>query len=236
MNNRKNWSYYKPGDLLIRIRQGEEDADSYENPYIDQALSMGDQVLTAADLLHSRLQPLSPAVPLILEVGCYKGTTLTALAQQNPHCRFLGIDIKYKRVVLSRRKLNKAGIGQQAEVAIIDAIDCLEILPRHCLQGICIFYPDPWPKERFQERRMFSPYVSDLLLSRISGGGFLWIKTDHVQYLQQIQGTLSRYPLSTQPSPPSPLQPGLYPTDFENLFRNQKKPLFELCLQKNDSP
>ena len=38
MNNRKNWSYYKPGDLLIRIRQGEEDADSYENPYIDQAL------------------------------------------------------------------------------------------------------------------------------------------------------------------------------------------------------
>jgi tRNA (guanine-N7-)-methyltransferase len=234
MTQRKNWSYYKPGDLLMRIRMGEEPADYYENPYIAGALALGDRLLTAADLLERRDGFQRAGKPMILEVGCYKGTTLTTLAMQNPHCRFLGIDIKYKRVVRSRQKLDRAGIGDQVTVAIIDLVDCLEILLPDSLQGICIFYPDPWQKERFEERRLFSAFTAELMYSRLAPDGFLWIKTDHPEYLDQIQESLSPYSLVTDHPPPSPLQKGQYPTDFERLFLSQGKALFDLCLRKGN--
>ncbi len=232
MKNRKNWSYYKPGDLLTRLRQGEEKPSQYDNPFISDALAMGEQILTASDLLSMREAIVENSSPLILEVGCYKGTTLTALASENPHCRFLGIDIKYKRVVLSRRKLNKAGIGLRVTVAIIDLIDCLEILPHRSLQGACIFYPDPWSKDRFAERRMFSAYTVELILSRLCDEGFLWIKTDHPKYLEQIKQALQPHSLTVSDAPPYPLKAVYYPSDFETLFKNQNKQRYSLCLVK----
>lgn len=232
MKERKNWSYFKPGDLLMRIRQGEEPASYFENPYIARALDLGERLLTASDLLHRRNDFLSISSPLIMEVGCYKGTTLTAMAADNPQCRFIGIDIKYKRVVLTRNKLDRAGLGDRVSVAIIDLIDCLEILPPLCLEGICIFYPDPWQKERFEERRLFSSFAVDLMMSRLTDQGFLWIKTDHEGYDKQIRDSLSRYTLNAVEAPPPPLSKAKYPTDFENLFVSQGKNLFEICLKK----
>lgn len=232
MNYRKNWSYYKPGDLLMRLRSGEEQIEHYENPYIAQALDMGPDILTAADILETRDEFSAAKEALILEVGCYKGTTLLEMATANPHCRFLGIDIKYKRVVLSRRKLNRHGIDSRVKVAIIDLIDCLEVLPPACLQGVCIFYPDPWAKERFVERRLFSPIVCTLLMKSLKPDGFLWIKTDHSEYLQQIENSLLDHPLMDCVPPPHPLKPLPYPTDFETLFHQQNKKTFTLCRRK----
>jgi len=233
MEFRKNWSYYKPGDLLDRLRQREEEPEFYQNPYITQALAMGKKILTASDLLGWQNNSQNQQTPMILEVGCYKGTTLTAMARENPHCHFLGIDIKYKRVVITRRKLDKAGIDTQVQIAIIDLIDCLEILPPDSLNGVCIFYPDPWSKDRFEERRLFSPYTVNLLMKSLSDEGFIWIKTDHADYLQQIDQSLKPFLLTELAPPPPPLKAAHYPTDFENLFQKQNKQTFELCLKKN---
>ncbi len=236
MKPRKNWTYYKPGDLLIRLRKKEEPVSRYENPYIVKAVSMGDQILTAPEILQAGLvPPKSDETPLILEVGCYKGTTLTALATENPHCRFLGIDIKYKRVVLTRLKLDKAGIDSQVKVAIIDLIDCLEILPPRSLQGICVFYPDPWKKQRFAERRLFSHYAMELITKCLSENGFIWLKTDHPEYIDRVSTLMDTQAFTPTSIPPAPIKPGIYPTDFEELFKNMKRELYEICLRKTDA-
>lgn len=233
MNPRKNWNYYKPGDLLIRLRKGEEPVSRFDNPYISKAVALADRILTAADLLKPDFFPGPPSEsPLILEVGCYKGTTLTALASENPGCRFLGIDIKYKRVVLTRLKLDKGGIDHRAQVAIIDLIDCLEILPPLSLQGICVFYPDPWKKERFAERRLFSPHILELIDKCLLPDGFIWLKTDHPEYISRVCALQQNQAYVSIPAPPTPLKSAPYPTDFENLFRGMNRELFEICLQK----
>jgi tRNA (guanine-N7-)-methyltransferase len=40
----------------------------------------------------------------------------------------------------------------------------IDALPEACLSGVCILYPDPWPKRRHRERR----FVSDEMLQRLA--------------------------------------------------------------------
>ena len=50
-----------------------------------------------------------------------------------------------------------------------------------------IWFPDPWPKQRQQHRRLVRPDVVDALVDRLRAGGRLHLATDDADYSLQMQ-------------------------------------------------
>ena len=86
---------------------------------------------------------------LIVEIGCHKGDVLRDLAQDHQETLFVGLDITFKRVVETARKAEKAGLDNLRSVlANAQGLDLL--FGEAELDGVIIFYPDPWTRKKRQ--------------------------------------------------------------------------------------
>ena len=63
------------------------------------------------------------------------------------------------------------------------------------LDGVHIFFPDPWPKKRHHKRRLIQPPLIALLAGRIKRGGYVHAATDWQEYAEQILDVLRHEPL-----------------------------------------
>jgi tRNA (guanine-N7-)-methyltransferase len=63
-----------------------------------------------------------------------------------------------------------------------------------CLDGIHIFFPDPWPKKRHIKRRLITPEFLKLIYPKIKSGGFIHVATDWVPYAQFILKSFEKVP------------------------------------------
>ncbi|KTD23991.1 MULTISPECIES: tRNA (guanosine(46)-N7)-methyltransferase TrmB [Legionella] len=128
----------------------------------------------------------------IVEVGFGMGASLVAMAQQQPECNFIGIEV------------HKAGIGSLVADLYEQAItnvrvvskDAVEVLKHHVpdesLAGVQIFFPDPWPKKRHHKRRLIQAEFVELLVRRLEMGGFIHCATDWQDYAEHMKLVLSQ--------------------------------------------
>ena len=85
-----------------------------------------------------------------------------------------------------------------ANVRVIqhDAVEVLrDMIAPAALDGVHVFFPDPWPKKRHHKRRLIQPPFVALLVSRIKAGAYVHVATDWQDYAQQIMEVLSDNPL-----------------------------------------
>jgi len=61
----------------------------------------------------------------------------------------------------------------------------------HCLDGIHLFFPDPWPKKKHHKRRIVNDGFLQLIHPKLKKGGFIHIATDWVPYATSIQEVFS---------------------------------------------
>ena len=54
------------------------------------------------------------------------------------------------------------------------------------VDGVRIFFPDPWPKARHHKRRIIQSGVLNLIANRLKPGGVLHVATDHADYAAWI--------------------------------------------------
>lgn len=122
---------------------------------------------------------------LVLEIGCHHGALIRRWAQTYKQTDFLGIDVTYKRVV--RTALGKRNDQPLANLRSIlhNAQSISECFTKNELSGVCLFFPDPWPKKRQRKHR----YVNESFLKQVyevlKPGGFFWFKSDDISYYQQ---------------------------------------------------
>ena len=68
--------------------------------------------------------------------------------------------------------------------------DGVEVLTRMfepgTVDGVRIFFPDPWPKARHHKRRIIQSGVLNLIANRLKPGGVLHVATDHADYAAWI--------------------------------------------------
>lgn len=134
------------------------------------------------------------AAETIVEIGFGMGASLLLMAKERPELNFLGIEV------------HRAGIGslvadlhdndvKNVRIAPYDAVEVF----RHCfadntLEGVQIFFPDPWPKKRHQKRRLVqSPFIK-MVIQKIKVGGFIHCATDWQEYAEHMQSVLSAEP------------------------------------------
>ncbi len=135
------------------------------------------------------------AAPRILEIGFGMGETTADIASRHPGTNFLGLEVHTPGVGGLLKRIAALGL---ANVRVIqhDAVEVLEsMIPPTSLDGVHVFFPDPWPKKRHHKRRLIQPAFVSLLAARMKPGAYLHVATDWEDYAQWILETLSAEPL-----------------------------------------
>ena len=131
------------------------------------------------------------AAPKILEIGFGMGETTARIAASHPGNDYLGVEVHAPGVGSLLQRIAAPGLSN---VRIIqhDAVEVLEsMIAPACLDGVHVFFPDPWPKKRHHKRRLIQPPFVALLASRMKQGAYVHVATDWEDYAQQIMEVLS---------------------------------------------
>ena len=131
------------------------------------------------------------AAPLILEIGFGMGETTAKIAKTLPEKDFLGVEVHTPGVGALLKLIDELSIPN---IRIIqhDAVDVLNhMLPDASLDGVHIFFPDPWPKKRHVKRRLITPDFLKLIAPKITPGGFIHVATDWVPYAEFVKKSFS---------------------------------------------
>ncbi|HTN94257.1 MAG TPA: tRNA (guanosine(46)-N7)-methyltransferase TrmB [Gallionella sp.] len=142
-------------------------------------------------------QPLDLALafgrnaPRILEIGFGMGEGTAAIALAHPENDYLAIEVHTPGVGNLLKLINAQHIDN---IRIIqhDAVEVLRnMIPANALDGVHIFFPDPWHKARHNKRRLIqAPFVARLV-HKLKPGGYIHVATDWGDYAEQMLGVLS---------------------------------------------
>jgi len=126
------------------------------------------------------------SAPVFLEIGFGMGETTAAIAQAHPQNNYLAIEVHSPGVGSLLKLIEALGLTH-LRIIQHDATEVIEhlIAPR-TLDGIHVFFPDPWPKKRHHKRRLIQPPFVRLAASRLKPGGYLHVATDWQDYAAQM--------------------------------------------------
>lgn len=129
-----------------------------------------------------------------LEIGFGMGETTAFIAKANPKNDYLAVEVHTPGVGSLLKQIEELGL---TNIRIIqhDVVEVLRhALPPECLDGVHIFFPDPWPKARHHKRRLIQPEFISLLCRHLKRGGYVHAATDWEDYAEQILRVLSGEP------------------------------------------
>lgn len=132
--------------------------------------------------------------PVVLEIGFGMGEATAQMAADNPDTGILAVDVH------TPGQGNLLGLAERngldnVRVANGDAVILLrEMLPTASLDGLRVYFPDPWPKARHHKRRIIQPDFLDLAAPRLRPGAVLHCATDWEPYAEQMLEVLTAHP------------------------------------------
>ena len=139
----------------------------------------------------------------ILEIGFGMGETTAKIAQTLPDHDFLAVEVHTPGVGALLKLIEELAL---TNIRIIqhDVVEVLHnMIMDNCLDGVHIFFPDPWHKKRHHKRRLIQAEFVKLLCSKLKVGAYLHVATDWQEYAQwvlevlkaepQLQNTASEY-------------------------------------------
>jgi len=133
------------------------------------------------------------AAPLVLEIGFGNGEQLLWSAQHEPDRNFIGIEVHRPGV---GRLMNALAAHHVDNVRLYnhDAIEVVQHLAPASVAEVRIYFPDPWPKQRQQKRRLIQAAFVELLATRVARGGRWQLATDWADYAAQMLTVLEASP------------------------------------------
>src|SRR5450830_773184 len=140
-------------------------------------------------------QAFGRGAPRILEIGFGMGDSTAAIALAHPENDYLALEVHTPGV---GNLLKLIDAQQISNIRIIrhDAVEVLrDMIVANTLDGVHIFFPDPWHKARHNKRRLIqAPFIAQLL-DKLKPGGYIHVATDWQDYAGQVLSGLSAEPL-----------------------------------------
>ena len=124
--------------------------------------------------------------PKILEIGFGMGETTAKIAALRSDEDFLAIEVHSPGV---GALLKLIGENHLTNLKLIrhDAVEVLEqMIAPESLDGIHIYFADPWHKKRHHKRRLIQAEFVRLLISRLKPNGYIHLATDWHNYAEQM--------------------------------------------------
>ncbi len=155
--------------------------------------------------------------PLILEIGFGMGEATAHIARVRPDDNFLCCEVHEPGVGALLKRIGEHDITN-IRILQHDAVEVLEqMLPEGSLDGIHIFFPDPWHKKKHNKRRLIQSAFVAKLTARLKVGGYIHCATDWQPYAEQMLEVLDAEPLLRNTAEGYAPQPDYRPlTKFEN--------------------
>lgn len=167
---------------------------------------------------------VSEDTPLDLEIGTGNGLHFEHRAVQNPQRCLVGIELKYKPLIQSVRRVVRAG-AKNARGIRYNARLLSDLFAPGELNDVIVYFPDPYLKMRFRKRRLLTTEFF-LELHRLQRpGSRLEFKTDSLEYFQWTCAQAQRSPYklvtTTVDLHHSPWAEQNFMTAFEQIFLRQ---------------
>lgn len=140
------------------------------------------------------------AKPTILEVGFGMGEATAHIAALMPEKNFLCCEVHEPGVGALLKRIGEQDL-HNIRIVAHDAVEVIDhMLALGSLDGVHIFFPDPWHKKKHNKRRLIQPGLIAKLAARLKPGGYLHCATDWQPYAEQILEVLSAEPLLRNPA------------------------------------
>ncbi len=109
--------------------------------------------------------------PVVLEIGFGMGEATAQMAAADPGTNILAVDVHTPGQGNLLNLADQNGLSN-IRVGNGDAIILLrEMLAPGSLDGLRVYFPDPWPKKRHHKRRLIQPEFLSLAATRLKPGG-----------------------------------------------------------------
>lgn len=176
---------------------------------------------------------------VVLEIGFGMGEATAQMAADDPDTGILAVDVH------TPGQGNLLGLAERngltnVRVANGDAVILLrEMLPPASLDGLRVYFPDPWPKARHHKRRIIQPDFLDLAAPRLKPGAVLHCATDWEPYAEQMLDVLTAHPAfeNTQADDGYAPRPAFRPlTRFEGQGLDKGHVVHDLLFRRTPGP
>jgi len=110
-----------------------------------------------------------------------------------------------------------------------------EFVPPESIAVLHIYFPDPWPKKRHHKRRLVQPKFMPLAHRILAPAGRLQIVTDHQDYFEQIEATVTGaagFKVVEYNRPGSAAEGEFVGTNFERKYRRENRPFYAVAAVK----
>lgn len=179
--------------------------------------------------------------PLVLEIGFGMGEATAHIAGVRPGDNFLCCEVHEPGVGALLKRIGEHGL-ENIRILQHDAVEVLDhMLPagdQALLDGIHIFFPDPWHKKKHNKRRLIQGPLVAKLASRLKTGGYIHCATDWQPYAEQMLEVLAAEPTLQNTAVGAGLggyapQPAYRPlTKFENRGLRLGHGIWDLVFQR----
>jgi tRNA (guanine-N7-)-methyltransferase len=124
--------------------------------------------------------------PVVMEIGYGMGEATWQIAKDNPAVNYLGVEVHMPGVGKLMARIEEFDL---TNVKLIER-DVFEVfhymIADGALDGVHLYFPDPWPKKRHFKRRIVNQRFIAEVATKLKPGGFLHIATDWVPYAEWI--------------------------------------------------
>jgi tRNA (guanine-N7-)-methyltransferase len=140
---------------------------------------------TQQEITLSEIFPTSEKV--IMEIGFGMGEATAIIAKNHPNNGYIAVDVhppgigKLLARIVENDLTNLKVIEEDVHMVL------QHMIPDESLDGIHLFFPDPWPKKKHNKRRIVNEGFLALIHPKIKRGGFIHVATDWVPYAESIQ-------------------------------------------------
>ncbi len=166
---------------MAQAKAFEDVGPSFLLPYSPQALDFS--------AVYGRM------APTVLEIGFGMGEATAHIAALMPEKNFLCCEVHTPGVGALLKRIGEQNLTN-IRILQHDAVEVLaQMIAPQSLDGVHIFFPDPWHKKKHNKRRLIQGPLIAQLVSRLKPGGYLHCATDWQPYAEQILEVLSAEPL-----------------------------------------
>jgi tRNA (guanine-N7-)-methyltransferase len=155
--------------------------------------------------------------PVVLEIGFGMGEATAHIAGVMPQTQFLCCEVHEPGVGALLKRIGEQEI-ENIRILQHDAVEVIDnMLPEASIDGVHIFFPDPWHKKKHNKRRLIQSPLIAKLAARIKPGGYIHCATDWEPYAVQILEVLNAEPMLQNTAENYAEKPDYRPlTKFEN--------------------
>jgi tRNA (guanine-N7-)-methyltransferase len=142
--------------------------------------------LNLADGMIDYSQTFGRSAPTVLEIGFGMGGSLLAMAEAAPETNYIGIEVHHPgvgRLLSDAANAELSNLRVYHEDALLVLKDCI---PDSSLDGIQLFFPDPWHKKKHNKRRMVQPEIAQTFRQKLKLGGCFHMATDWQPYAEHM--------------------------------------------------